>query len=199
MPPTFQPADTPRLRLLPRPSTTGQVSTLVVTAAMPSSFRPGSGLAVRPFLHDILERRRVPHYTFEVLRARERYFCFLASPDMTLRCNLSLRPAMRLRRRRLAANYAAGVFIRASQGVSTKKTTYRLGILETIRFRLYNRCLSRRQVRRCTKGKNDAVGCHVCGLDRHRRAEKFRSHRIRCATIRFVDLPVCWRRRRQGN
>jgi hypothetical protein len=24
----------------------------------------------RPFLHDILERRRVPHYAFKVLRAR---------------------------------------------------------------------------------------------------------------------------------
>jgi hypothetical protein len=61
---------------------------------------------------------------------------------MTLRFNLALRPAMRLRRRSSAANYAAGVFIRASQGVSTKKTTYRLGVLETIRYRLYNRRVS---------------------------------------------------------
>jgi hypothetical protein len=119
-----------KVRLLPRPSTTGQVSTLAVTSAVPSSFRPGTGLAVRPFLHDILERRRVPHYTFKVLRTRQRYFCFLAIPDMTLRFNLALRPAMRLRRRSSAANYAAGVFIRASQGVSTKKTHTSLAYLK---------------------------------------------------------------------
>jgi hypothetical protein len=38
-----------------------------------------------------------------------------------LRFNLGLRPAMGLRRMSLAANYAAGVFIRDSQGVSAKK------------------------------------------------------------------------------
>jgi hypothetical protein len=76
---------------------------------------------VHPFLHDILERRRVPHYTFELLRTRQRYFWFLAIPDTTLRFNLGPRPAMKLRRMSLAANYAAGEFIRDSQGVSTKK------------------------------------------------------------------------------
>jgi hypothetical protein len=67
-------------------------------------FRTGSGLVARPFLHDILERRRVPHYKFEVLRTRQRYLDFLAMPDTTLRFNLGLRPAMRLRRMSLAAN-----------------------------------------------------------------------------------------------
>jgi hypothetical protein len=40
-------------------------------------------------------------------------------PDTTIRFNLGLRPAMRLRRMSLATNYL--VFIRDSQGVSTKK------------------------------------------------------------------------------
>jgi hypothetical protein len=65
--------------------------------------------------------RGVPHYAFEVLRTRQRHFCFLAIPDTTLRFNRGLRPAMRLRRMSLAANYAAGVFSRDSQGVSPKK------------------------------------------------------------------------------
>jgi len=91
-------------------------------SASTASFRLGTGLAVRPFLHDILERRRVPHYTFEVLQTRQRYFCFLAIPDTTLRFNLGLRPAMTLRRMSLAANYVAGVFIRDSQGVSPEKS-----------------------------------------------------------------------------
>jgi hypothetical protein len=59
---------------------------------------------VRCFLHDILERRRVPHYTFEVLRTWQRYLDFLAIPDTTLGFNLDLRPAMRPRRQSLAAN-----------------------------------------------------------------------------------------------
>jgi hypothetical protein len=83
-------------------------------------FRTGSELIVRSFLHDVLERRRVPHYTFEVHRMRQRYFGFLAVPDTTLRFNLGLRPAMGLRRMSLAANYAAGVLICDSQGVSRK-------------------------------------------------------------------------------
>jgi hypothetical protein len=66
-------------------------------------FNSGARL-VRCFLHDILERRRVPHYTFEVLRTRQRYLDFLAMPDATLRVNLGLRPAMRLWRMNLAAN-----------------------------------------------------------------------------------------------
>jgi hypothetical protein len=45
-----------------------------------------------------------------------------------LRFNLGLRPAMGLWRMSLAANYAAGVFIGDSQGVSTKKTAYLLAL-----------------------------------------------------------------------
>jgi hypothetical protein len=85
----------------------------------------------RPFLHDILETRRVPHYTFEVLRTRQRYFCFLAIPDTTLRFNLGLRPATRLRRMGLAANYLAGVFIRDSQDVSPPPKKSRLPAWQT--------------------------------------------------------------------
>ena len=83
-------------------------------------FNSGARL-VRCFLHYILERRRVPHYTFEVLRTRQRYLDFLAIPDTTLRFNLGLRPAMGLRLMSLAANYAPEVFIRDSQGGSAKK------------------------------------------------------------------------------
>jgi hypothetical protein len=68
----------------------------------------------------------VPHYTFEVLRTRQGYFDFLAIPDTTLGSNLGLRPAMRLS---LAANYEAGVFIRDSQDVSSKKDCIPLGTL----------------------------------------------------------------------
>jgi hypothetical protein len=84
-------------------------------------FRTGSGLVVRPFLHDILERRRVPHYTFEVLWTRQRYSCSLAILNTTLRFNLDLRPAIGLWRINQVANYTAGVFIRDSQGVSHEK------------------------------------------------------------------------------
>jgi hypothetical protein len=94
-----------------------------------ASFEPGTGFDVRPFLHDILERRRVPHYSFEVLRTRQRYFWFLASPDTTLHFNLILRPAMRLLS--LAANHVALVFICDSQGVPhEKRSTDRLALLK---------------------------------------------------------------------
>ena len=51
-----------------------------------------------------------------------------------LRFNLGLRPAMRLRRRSLTANYAAGVFVRASQGVSHEKTHTGLAYLKLYGF-----------------------------------------------------------------
>src|SRR5712664_4141120 len=81
-----------------------------------------------------------------------------------------LHPAMRLRRRSLTANYAAGVFVRDSQGVSTKKTHTGLAYLKLYGI-VYITGVWRRQVRRCTKRENDAVGCHVSGFDLHRRAE----------------------------
>jgi hypothetical protein len=56
----------------------------------------GSGLVVRPFLHDILERWRVQHDAFEELWTRQCYFCLLANPDATLRFDLDLRPAIGL-------------------------------------------------------------------------------------------------------
>jgi hypothetical protein len=64
-----------------------------------------------------------------MLLTRQRYSNFFAIPVTTLSSNLGLRPAMRLS---LATNYAAGVFIRDSQGVSSKKTAYRLA-----RYKLY--------------------------------------------------------------
>jgi hypothetical protein len=77
-----------------------------------------SGFVLRPFVHDILERRRVPHDTFEVLWTRQRYSCFLAIPDATFGFNLDLRPAIGLWRISQVANDMAGVFIRDSQGAS---------------------------------------------------------------------------------
>src|SRR6266436_2814736 len=83
----------------PHAANLGRKTSVLCCSVNTASFRPSTGLAVGPFLHDILERRRVPHYTFKVLRTRQRYFFFLAIPDMTLRFNLAWRPAMRLRRR----------------------------------------------------------------------------------------------------
>jgi hypothetical protein len=80
-------------------------------------FKSGDRL-VRCFLHDLLERRRVSHYTLEVLRTRQSYLN--AIPDTTLRFNLGLRQAMKLRRMSLAADQAAGGFICDSQGGSKK-------------------------------------------------------------------------------
>src|ERR1700729_3326688 len=100
----------------------------------------GSGLVVRPFLHDILERWRVQHDAFEVLWTRQCYFCLLAIPDATLRFDLDLRPAIGLWRISRVANDTAEAFI--SQGGSHLM----LGMLETILYRLYNMRLSFRQV-----------------------------------------------------
>jgi hypothetical protein len=80
--------------------------------------RKSSGFVLRPFVHDILERRRVPHDTFEVLWTRQRYSCFLAIPAATFGFNLDLRPAIGLWRISQVANDMAGVFIRDSQGPS---------------------------------------------------------------------------------
>jgi len=66
------------------------------------------------------------HYVGEVniksrdLAVWQRYFCFPASPDTTLRFNLSLCPAMRLG---LVANYVAAVFICDSQGAPHETIT----------------------------------------------------------------------------
>jgi hypothetical protein len=86
-----------------------------------SPSRKGSGFVLCPFVHDILKRRRVPHDTFEVLWTRQRYSCFLAIPDATLRFNLDLRPAIGLWRISHVANDTAGMFIRDSQGTSHEK------------------------------------------------------------------------------
>jgi hypothetical protein len=71
-------------------------------------------------------------------RTRQRYFCFLASPETTLRFNLILGPAVRLRLLSLAANYVAVVFICDSQGVPHEKrlTNRPLGIIQTRRYRI---------------------------------------------------------------
>jgi hypothetical protein len=61
------------------------------------------------------------HDTFEVLWTRQRYSCFLAIPDATLRFNLDLRPAIGLWRISHVANDTAGMFIRDSQGTSHEK------------------------------------------------------------------------------
>jgi len=119
-----------------------------VAGTLPTPSEPVTLFFIISWLHHILKRRRVPHYTFEVLRTRQRYFDFLATPDATLSFDLGLRPAMRLS---LAANYAAGVFIRDSQGVSSKKDRILLGLVKTILYSLYNMRRSCRQVRLRTK------------------------------------------------
>jgi hypothetical protein len=129
----------------------------------------GSGLVVRPFLHDILERWRVQHDAFEVLWTRQCYFCLLAILSATHGFNLDLRPAIGLWRISQAANDAAGVFTRDSQGAPH----FTLGTLKTILYRLNNIRLSCRQVH----ARNECVRpLDKCGVNSRLCARRIRRH-----------------------
>ena len=70
---------------------------------------------------------------------------------------------------------------------ASQKTAVPLGKTKTILYRLYIVGNNVPTSEAAHKGVNDAIGCHVCGVNGHLRAQSFEGKKP-YATIRYVDL-----------
>jgi hypothetical protein len=80
--------------------------------------------------------------------------------------------------------FARGAAVRDSQGGSAKNSHTAWQVQNyTVSFISHENAVPTIEAR--TKGVNDAIGCHVCGVNGHVRAEKFEGNKpIRDDTLR---------------